>query len=80
MLVKASVTDSKNVSSSMKQQVENEAEKEPFPGEPTSFHLPLLRSSLETVMSVDLNRPQATSEALTQIVFLIKTDKRYFQN
>lgn len=32
----------------LKQQVENEAEEESFPMEPTSFHLPLLGSSLGT--------------------------------
>lgn len=49
MLLKAWVTDSENASSPLQQQqVENEAEKESFPVEPTSVHLPLLSSSLET--------------------------------
>lgn len=46
MLLKAWVTE--NASSSLQQQVENEAEKASFPVEPTSVHLPFLGSSLET--------------------------------
>lgn len=48
MLVKAWKTDSENVSSSLKLQVENEAQKVSFPMEPGSFCLPLLGSSQET--------------------------------
>lgn len=48
MLVKAWKTDGENVSSSLKLQAENEAEKGSFPMEPGSFYLPLLGSSLET--------------------------------